>query len=389
MRLPPSLKADLSVAAALAGVGLLTAAARQQPRHAPPPVRRPATDAGSLAALRDELRDAPAPGRRPDADAHGRHATTPSAHGRHATTPGDIPARGWWDIAKRVGSQVFAHRLLTEAAGITFYSLLAIFPALAALVSLYGLIADPATVSDQLNAAAGVVPSGGMEIIGDQVKRVASTSGGALGFGAIVGLMVALWSANGGTKAMFDSLNVVYDEHEKRGYVRLTLLTLAVTISALIFVVIAMACVVALPIALNFVGLGPITDILIRVARWPLLLVVVAVMLAIIYRYGPSREEARWRWVSWGGAFAAIVWVLVSLAFSWYVGHFGSYNKTYGSLGAAIGFMTWIWISATVVLVGAELDAEMEHQTRRDTTTGGEKPLGARGATKADTVAPA
>ncbi len=284
---------------------------------------------------------------------------------------------------------MFAHRLLTEAAGITFYSLLAIFPALAALVSLYGLIADPATVSDQLNAAAGVVPSGGMEIIGDQVKRVASTSGGALGFGAIVGLLVALWSANGATKAMFNSLNVVYDEHEKRSYIRLTLLTLAVTLGALVFMVIAMACVVALPIVLNFVGLGPITAILIRVARWPLLLVIIAVMLAVIYRYGPSREEARWRWVSWGGAFAAIVWVLVSLAFSWYVAHFGSYNKTYGTLGAAVGFLTWIWISAIIVLVGATLNAEMEHQTEHDTTTGGEKPLGARGANKADSVAPA
>jgi membrane protein len=149
-----------------------------------------------------------------------------------------------------------------------------------------------------------------------------------------------------------------------------------------------MAAVVALPIALNFVGLDKVTDILLRVARWPLLLVIVTVLLAVIYRYGPSRTEARWRWVSWGGAFAAIVWVLVSLAFSWYVAHFGSYNKTYGSLGAAIGFMTWIWISATIVLIGAELNAEMEHQTTRDTTTGAEKPLSARGAHKADTVAP-
>ncbi len=377
MPLPPSLKADLSAAAALAGIGLLIAATRQQPWHSAP-ARRPATDAGSLAALREELRRAPDRPRAP--------AST-GAHGREADTPSEIPARGWWEIAKRVGSQVFAHRLLTEAAGITFYSLLAIFPALAALVSIYGLIADPATVSDQINAMSGVVPGGGMDIIGDQVKRVASTSNGALGFGAIVGLLVALWSANGGTKAMFDSLNVVYDEHEKRGYVRLVLTSLAVTLGALVFVVIAMLCVVALPIVLNFVGLGPITEILVRVLRWPLLLVAVAVMLAVIYRYGPSREEARWRWVSWGGAFAAIVWVLISLAFSWYVAHFGSYNKTYGSLGAAIGFMTWIWISAIVVLVGAELDAEMEHQTRRDTTTGGEKPLGARGATKADTVA--
>jgi membrane protein len=221
------------------------------------------------------------------------------------------------------------------------------------------------------------------------VKRVASTSNGALGFSAVAGLLVALWSANGGTKAMFDSLNIVYDEHEKRGYVRLTLTTLAVTIGALIFMVLAMACVVALPIALNFVGLGAITEILIRVLRWPLLLVAVAVLLAFIYRYGPSREDARWRWVSWGGGFAAILWVIVSLGFSWYVANFGSYNKTYGSLGAAIGFMTWIWISSIVVLVGAELDAEMEHQTARDTTTGPERPLGTRGATKADTVAPA
>ena len=184
------------------------------------------------------------------------------------------------------------------------------------------------------------------------------------------------------------SLNVVYDEHEKRSYIRRTLISLAVTLGTLVFVMVVMAAVVALPIALNFVGLGKVTDLLLRVARWPLLLVIVTVMLAVIYRYGPSRTEARWRWVSWGGAFAAIVWVLVSLAFSWYVAHFGSYNKTYGSLGAAIGFMTWIWISATIVLIGAELNAEMEHQTKRDTTTGAEKPLGARGANKADTVAP-
>ena len=285
-------------------------------------------------------------------------------------------------------NQISEHRLLTEGAGITFYAILAIFPALAALVSVYGLIADPTTVSGQLNALSGIVPGGGMDILGDELKQLVSAGGGKLGFGAIIGILVALWSANGGTKAMFDSLNVVYDEHEKRGYIRRTLISLAVTLGTLVFVMVVMAAVVALPIALNFVGLGKVTDLLLRVARWPLLLVIVTMMLAVIYRYGPSRTEARWRWVSWGGAFAAIVWVLVSLAFSWYVAHFGSYNKTYGSLGAAIGFMTWIWISATIVLIGAELNAEMEHQTKRDTTTGGEKPLGARGANKADTVAP-
>jgi membrane protein len=303
--------------------------------------------------------------------------------------PSEIPARGWWDIAKRTANQTSEHRLMTEGAGITFYAILAIFPALAALVSIYGLVADPAAVSGQLNALSGVVPGGGMDILGDELKQLASTGGGKLGLGAIIGILVALWSANGGTKAIFDSLNVVYDEHEKRGYIRRTLVSLAVTLGTLVFVIVAMVAVVALPIALNFVGLGKVTDILLRVARWPLLLIIVAMMLAVIYRYGPSRTEARWRWVTWGGAFAAIAWVLVSLAFSWYVAHFGSYNKTYGSLGAAIGFMTWIWISATIVLIGAELNAEMEHQTKRDTTTGAEKPLGARGAKKADTVAPA
>ena len=384
MRLSYSVKTNLLVAAALAGLGLLSAAARHPSRHRHPsqPLRRhPATASGSLASLQDELRSV-AP--RPSAPVSGG-----AARGREADTPSEIPARGWWDIAKRTASQTSEHRLMTEGAGITFYAILAIFPALAALVSVYGLVADPATVSGQLNALSGIVPGGGMDILGDELKQLVSAGGGKLGLGAIIGILVALWSANGGTKAMFDSLNVVYDEHEKRGYIRRTLVSLAVTLGMLVFVMMVMAAVVALPIALNFVGLGKVTDILLRVARWPLLLVIVAVMLAVIYRYGPSRTEARWRWVSWGGAFAAIAWVLASLAFSWYVAHFGSYNKTYGSLGAAIGFMTWIWISATIVLVGAELNAEMEHQTKRDTTTGAEKSLGARGANKADTLASA
>jgi membrane protein len=375
MRLSHSVKRNLSVAAALAGLGLLSVTAH---RPSQPLRRRPATDGDSLATLRDKL----------GGGAQRAPAAGGAAHGREADTPSEIPARGWWDIAKRTVNQISEHRLLTEGAGITFYAILAIFPALAALVSVYGLIADPTTVSGQLNALSGIVPGGGMDILGDELKQLVSAGGGKLGFGAIIGILVALWSANGGTKAMFDSLNVVYDEHEKRGYIRRTLISLAVTLGTLVFVMVVMAAVVALPIALNFVGLGKVTDLLLRVARWPLLLVIVTMMLAVIYRYGPSRTEARWRWVSWGGAFAAIVWVLVSLAFSWYVAHFGSYNKTYGSLGAAIGFMTWIWISATIVLIGAELNAEMEHQTKRDTTTGAEKPLGARGANKADTVAP-
>lgn len=309
--------------------------------------------------------------------------------GHEAGAPSEIPARGWWAVAKRVAGNVSKHRLLTEAAAITFYALLALFPALAALVSLYGLVADPATISDHLQAASGVVPGGGMQIITDQVRSLASNSGKALGFGAVLGIATSLWSANQATKALFDALNVVYDETEKRGFVLRTAVTLAFTVGGIVFVLLAMAAVVALPVLLDFVGLGWITDLLLRVLRWPVLLVALAALLACIYRFGPSREKARWQWVTWGGAFAAVTWVLGSFAFSWYVSSFGSYNKTYGSLGAAVGFLTWIWLSATIVLTGGELNAEMEHQTTRDTTTGPEQSPGRRGATKADAVAPA
>ena len=148
-----------------------------------------------------------------------------------------------------------------------------------------------------------------------------------------------------------------------------------------------MVGVVAIPVVLNFVGLGDTLETALRLARWPVMLLAVGFFLACLYRYGPSRERAQWRWVSWGSGVAALAWIVFSLGFSWYVTNFGNYNETYGSLGAAIGFMTWIWLSSTVVLVGAELDAEMEHQTARDTTTGPERPLGGRGAQMADSVA--
>jgi membrane protein len=307
--------------------------------------------------------------------------------GREADRPLEIPPRGWWQILKRVAKQFSAHRLMATAAGITFYALLALFPALAALVSLYGMFADPNTISQQLNDLSGVIPGGGMQIIGEQVRHLAATSNSALGVGLIVGLLTSLWSANQGMKAIFDALNVVYDEAEKRGFFKLTAITLLFTLGTLVFVLMAIAAVIALPIALGFIGLSGIADVLIRVLRWPLLMVGVALYLSVVYRFGPSRNEPRWRWVTCGGSIAAVLWVVVSVLFSWYVASFGSYNKTYGSLGAAVGFMTWIWLSSTVVLLGAEVNAEMEHQTARDSTPGPPKPLGARGARKADTVA--
>jgi membrane protein len=307
--------------------------------------------------------------------------------GREAAKPSQIPPQGWWMIAKRTVFQANEDRLLTEAAGVTFYTLLALFPAIAALVSLYGLVADPATIGRQIDMLSGVVPGGGMQLIEEQVRRVASKPPTALGIGVLSGLAISLWSANQATKAMFDALNVVYEEKEKRSFVRLTLMSLAFTLGGLVFAILAMVAVVVLPVLFGFVGLGPTVEWVLRVARWPILILLVALILSALYRFGPSRQNARWQWVSWGSAFAAVFWFLGSLGFSFYVENFGSYNETYGSLGAVVGFMTWVWISSVVVLLGGELNAEMEHQTARDTTIGPERPLGARGARMADTVA--
>ena len=314
-------------------------------------------------------------------------AVSGSRAGGEAQHPGQIPARGWWTVLKRTFTGFNDDRLMTEAAGVTFYSILAIFPALATLVSLYGLVADPATVNDQLRALQGVIPGGGLDIITDEVKSLTANGKQALGVGLLIGVLTSLWSANQGVKSLFDALNVVYHEKEKRSYFHRTLLCLAFTLGGIVFIILTMAAVVVVPIVLNFVGFGAWSGNLLSLARWPALMVLLCLMLAFIYRYGPSREHARWQWVSWGSAFSSIAWLLVSVGFSYYVANFGSYNKTYGSLGAAVGFMTWIWISATVILLGGELNAELEQQTEQDTTTGDPMPIGQRGAFKADTKA--
>jgi membrane protein len=313
-------------------------------------------------------------------------AAQEAGRGREAETPTQIPAHGWKDILWRVYEEFGKDRVMAVAAGETYYALLALFPAIAALVSIYGLFADPATIGQHLNALSGVLPSGALQVIGDQVTRIASKGGGTLGLGFIVGLAVAIWSANAGMKAIFDALNIVYGEEEKRSFVALNLWSLAFTLGAIVFLLVALGGIVALPVVLNFVGLGAATEWLLVIARWPVLLAGVVLGLALLYRYGPSRDTAEWKWVTPGGIVAAVLWLVVSMLFSWYVSSFGSYNETYGSLGAVIGFMTWIWISTVVVLLGAEINGEVEHQTAKDTTEGPNQPLGARGARMADTI---
>jgi membrane protein len=310
----------------------------------------------------------------------------PGAPGRLADRPSEIPPRGWWQILKRTATAVSRDGLMAQAAAVTFYGLLALFPALAMLVSLYGLIADPRSLSDTVSGIGGVVPGGGMQIITDQLKALASSPHPALGLGLLVGLATSLWSSTSGIKALFEALNVAYNETEQRSFIRLTATAMIFTLCSILFLLLALGGVIVLPAALKVLGIGSETTLLLEILRWPVLLLSLGVFLSFVYRYGPCRARPRWRWVTWGSAMATIGWLVVSVAFSYYAAHFGSYNKTYGTLGAAIGFMTWMWLSATIVLVGAELDAEMEHQTARDTTVGPDKPLGSRGATAADRV---
>jgi len=322
----------------------------------------------------------------PDEAHHRTVGGRPASDGRSATTPTEIPAKGWKDIVLRIYRGISDDRILANAAGVVFFVLLALFPGMAALVSIYGLFADPTTISQQLDSVSGMLPSGALEVIRDQLTRLIAQGSSTLGVSFVIGLVISLWSANGGIKALFDALNVVYQEREERSFIRLNATSLVFTIGMIVFLMIALAAVVVLPVALDHLPLHEVTSLVLKIARWPVLLVLVALGLSLTYRYGPSRREPQWRWITPGSAFAAIAWVVASLLFSWYATNFGNFNKTYGSLGAVIGFMTWMWLSIIVVLVGGKLNAEIEHQTARDSTKGGGKPLGARHARMADTV---
>lgn len=327
------------------------------------------------------------PGAKEEAEArYQQEAPTERGRGRGAAHPAQIPPRGWKDVLIRVKDDLSKNRVVAVAAGIAFYALLAIFPAIAALVALYGLFANPATVGQHLDTLGSFIPGSGMDLIRNQIDHVIAQGNQTLGLTFIIGLAASLWSSNAGTKALFDALNVVYEERERRNFFRLNAASLLFTFASIIFLLTAIGALVVLPAVLGFIGLGGIAETLLKLLRWPLLFGAIVLALAFVYRYGPSREKPQWRWVTPGSVAAALIWIAASILFSWYAESFGNYNKTYGSLGAVIIFMTWIWISALAVLIGAELDAEMEHQTAQDTTTGRPKPLGQRGASMADTV---
>lgn len=306
--------------------------------------------------------------------------------GREADSPEKIPREGWRDILWRTWEEFNDDRILLVSAGVTFYGLLALFPAIAAFISLYGLFLDPGDINRHVDTLSGFLPQAGLDIVRDQSKRIAAQGTGTLGLTFAIGLGTSLWSATAGVKSIMEALNIAYEEEENRSFIRLSAQALLFTLGAIVFIGVALAGLALLPIVLSFIPSQSLGTMLLSLGRWPALGIAVVLVLAFLYRYGPSRANAQLRWVTVGSVVAAGLCLVFSMLFSWYVANLADFNKTYGSLGAVIALMTWMWLSTAIILLGAELNAEIEHQTEKDTTTGAPKPLGERRAKMADTV---
>jgi membrane protein len=306
--------------------------------------------------------------------------------GREATQPTDIPATGWKDIFARTKAETKQDNATLLSAGVAFYSLLALVPALVATVSLYGLIASPATVDRQVGNWLKAAPTQVRDLLVTQLQSITQNAGAAAGISVVIGILVALWSASSGMAHMVQAINIAYDEEETRSFVERRTLAMVLTIGAIVFVLLAVAIIAVLPALLAHSGLGLAGRVIAGIARWVLLLIGMMLALSVLYRYAPDRDNPRWLWSSTGALVATIIWLVASAGFAIYTGNFGKYNETYGSMGAVIVLMLWLFITALSVIIGAELNAELERQTKRDTTQGPDAELGARGAEAADTV---
>ncbi|NVB82027.1 MAG: YihY/virulence factor BrkB family protein [Kofleriaceae bacterium] len=303
-----------------------------------------------------------------------------------ASRPTEFHKRDLKAVARRTKTEIKNDNLGLLAAGVSFYAFLSIIPALTALVSIYALFADPAQVEHQVEAAASVIPSDARSVIQSQLQRITQSSGGSLGLGAIAGILVAIWSANKATKGLFQALSIVYGEKEERSFFRMNGQSLLMTLGLLVAALVTIFLITVFPALVGALGLGSVAETLSTFARWPVLIGLVLIALATLYKFAPDRDQPQWLWASPGALLATALWLVASIGFSLYAQHFGSYNKTYGVLGAVIVLMLWLFISAYVVLIGGELNAELEHQTTHDTTRGPERPMGQRGAHVADTT---
>lgn len=308
------------------------------------------------------------------------------SRGREADTPSDIPAKGLKDVVWRVWISLTQDHVMLIAGGVTFYLLLALFPALVAFMSIYGIFLDPATAVEHAQSLRGIFPPDAVDMIAEQLTRLSLKQSDTLTLGLVVSLSIAFWSANGGVKAMIEGLNFAYSEREKRSFAHLNGVAFTFTLGAMALMLVLFVALAVMPAMLTVLRMGPVAGAAIRLLRWPLLVLVVGLSLTVLYRHGPSRRSPQWRWVTWGSAFATISWFIMSIAFTTYLERIADFNATYGAMAAPIGFLLWVWLSIIVILLGAEINGELEHQTAMDTTTGPDRPMGKRGAVMADTL---
>jgi membrane protein len=326
------------------------------------------------------------PSRRSSLTSAGAEAQRDAALGRRATQPSDIPWRGWLQVMRRTYLEIISDRISLVAAGCAFYATLALFPAITMLISVYGLVFDPTSVEPQLQVVRELLPPAAFTLIADRVHTLVSQEKATLGFSLLISTAIALWSSSTGTKAMLSALNMAYEERERRSFLRFQATGLIMTLCGILGAVLALVILVFLPVAIEFLGLDAYAKAVVRTASFAMLIVFVIASLSLLYYFGPSRRSAKWHWVTPGSLIATLLWLIASILFSLYVGHIASYDTSYGPLGAIAGVMMWFWVSAYAVLLGAELNAELELQTSEDTTTGPPKPAGQRGAFVADHV---
>ncbi|CAN5325186.1 YihY/virulence factor BrkB family protein [soil metagenome] len=306
--------------------------------------------------------------------------------GIDAAEPTQIPAQGWKEVLRRTKQQVKDDNVPLLSAGVAFYVFIALFPALIAAVTVYGLVADPQQVEEQISGLTDALPSESAELITGQLRDIASGSSSALGWGLVASLGGALFAASGGMQNLVKAVNIAYDEEETRGFVRLRALALLMTVGLVVFLAVAIGLVAVVPVLLEVAGLGGAAGIAVQVARWLGLVAFVMLALAVLYRYAPDRDAPRFTWVGLGSIVATLLWIIGSAGFSLYVSTFGSYGETYGALAGVVVLLLWLFLTSFIVLVGAEINSEAEQQTGRDTTKGPERPIGERDAVKADTL---
>jgi membrane protein len=315
-------------------------------------------------------------------------AGSSSDRGRRAGQPQEIPPSGWWDITWRVVKRLGSDNITLVSGGVALYALLSVFPALAAAVSIYGLFATPADVIKHMSVFAGVLPPGVWQIFNTQLQDLASHEQRTLSIGAAIGVVIALWSARSAMSAFMSATNIAYGEREKRNFFVQVLVSLLLTAAGVVGFLVMLLLGIAIPVALKIMGTAAWVQWLVDLLQWALLWLFAVIGLAFVYRYAPAREPARWAWVSWGSAIAASMWLGASALFAIYVRTFANYGKTYGALGGMIALLMWFYLSSLLVVLGAEINAEMERQTQKDTTEGPPAPMGERGAYAADTLGP-